>query len=88
MGYFSTLLNNLLNLNFHLSPHMPTKANSEKPSKIEPDPSPNAKTKHRENAVDSGINLGFARYGHPDGTVYLPSDRSTQPPFLIRLAGL
>ncbi|KAF9488541.1 hypothetical protein BDN71DRAFT_1512968 [Pleurotus eryngii] len=28
-----------------------------------------------ENAIDSGIALGFARYGHPDGPIYLPTDR-------------
>ena len=92
MGTLLALLNYILNLNvFHLSPHMPPKAGSlEESTQIELNyagqssrasslGSSNAKLNHRENAIDSGIILGFARYGHPDGPIYLPTDRGTQP---------
>ncbi|KAL4259583.1 hypothetical protein AB1N83_009465 [Pleurotus pulmonarius] len=88
MGTLLALLNYILNLNvFHLAPHMPPKAGSpEESTNIELNyagqrsrasslGSSNTKINHRENAIDSGIILGFARYGHPDGPVYLPTDR-------------
>lgn len=36
-----------------------------------------------EKAVGNSFILGFSRYGHPEGTVYLPRDRGTQSFFLI-----
>lgn len=33
---------------------------------------------HHVNAVGSGTIIGFSRYGHPAGPVYLPTDRGTQ----------
>ncbi|KDQ32878.1 hypothetical protein PLEOSDRAFT_1098866 [Pleurotus ostreatus PC15] len=91
MGYFSTLPDYLLNLDvFHLVPYMTSQAGSmqekgistqtrpthaghnHKPSSLA---SSSTQINHRENAIDSGIVLGFARYGHPDGPIYLPTDR-------------